>query len=226
MDEVPEERDQYAKLAAILDQRLAQRRRSFWFWGLLAGIIAIIGFVNSGENSSTVSSANYDQGTYEAPSDATVSSTIEPTQVTTREEDSGVETPPPIDSFAPLTTAQLRYCKFQERRIALLEAQVMPSAYDQFNSSVDDWNSRCQNRQYEHSEGATIDQELSQSDAQIQSDVAQTLRDWAPAPIFAPAPSSLPNDIQEPADELTSPDWQPTSNDSSDPSTDDDNSGE
>ena len=221
MDEVPDERDEYAKLAAVLDQRLAQRRRKFWFWGILAGIVGIIALSDSGEKSSSGSSTPYDPSLYNMSSDAAGTAT---TQETTSDEDSGTETPPPVGNLAPLTTPQLRYCKFEERRLDLLKDQVPPSAYDQFNTKVDDWNSRCHDARFRHSEGIAIDDELSRSEPQIQAEVARTLREWTPAPVFTPAPSAP--DSGQPDEELTTSPWQTPQEDSSDPSADDENSGE
>lgn len=223
MDEVPDERDEYTKLAAVLDQRLAQRRRQFWFWGVLAGIIGLIALADSGEKSST--STSYDPTPYNLSSDAAGTSPTGETEETASEDNSGVETPPPVGNFAPLTITQLRYCKFQEHRLELLQDRVPPSAYNQFNTSVDDWNSRCHNSQFRHSDGLAIDAELLRSEAQIQADVAQTLREWTPPPTFAPAPSVAPSDSGD-SDEVSTPSWQSAPTDSGDPSTDDENSGE
>jgi hypothetical protein len=226
MDEVPDERDEYGKLAVVLDQRLSQRRRQLWFWGILAGIIGIIALADSGEKRPTGSGAPYDSTLYNRSSDAAGTSTTRETEDTAGDDDSAVETPPPMGNFAPLTITQLRYCKFEERRLELLESRVPPSAYGQFNTSVDDWNARCHNSQFRHTDGLAIDAELLRSDAQIQAEVAQTLREWTPAPAFTPAPSPAPSDSGDSDEDLRTPSWQSAPIDSGDPAADDENGGE
>lgn len=227
VDETPDERAEYAKLVAALDERLAQRRRKFWFWGILAGIIGILILADAGEKGSTGSSPSYDPGSYETSSEFAAPAPSAPVQEATSDEDSGVETPPPIGNFAPLSITQLRYCKFQERRLELLEAQVAPSAYDRFNASVDDFNSRCRNGQYRNSDGLTIDAELARSDTQIRADVARTLSEWTPAPVYTPVPSTPSSDNPESAEEpSTNPYWQAPATDPAEPATDYGNTGE
>jgi len=89
---------------------------------------------------------------------------------------------------------------------------------------VDDWNSRCHNSQFLHTDGIKIDEELSQSESRIQAEVEQTLREWTPAPVFVPAPPSLPADTGAPADGPTNPTWQPAPTDPDDPAVDEGNS--
>jgi hypothetical protein len=102
-----------------------------------------------------------------------------------------------------------------------LKEQAPPSAYAEFNTSVDDWNGRCQNSQFLHSYGETIDAELARSEPQIQADVARTLRQWAPAPALA-VPDSAPP--AQPSDDLST--WQPPPTEPVDTSAEDENSGE
>jgi hypothetical protein len=136
--------------------------------------------------------------------------------------DDDAETPPPVGNFEPLNLSQLRYCKFQERRLELLKDQVPQSAYPQFNGSVDDWNSRCNNSQFLHSYGVTIDGELARSEPQIQAEVARTLRQWTPVPVLTPPQSS--SSEEQPDDSLST--WQPPASDPVDTSADDENSGD
>ena len=224
--EVEDEREEYINVAATLEKRLVQRRRIFWFWVILAGIIGLLAFANSGEKTPTGSSTPYDPTPYNSSGGANESPTPEPMQQTIGEEDTSAETAPPIGIFGPLTITQLRYCKFQERRLQLLKDQVPPSAASQFNSVIDDWNSRCHDTQFRHTDGVQIDGEVAQNGAKIQSEVTQTLTEWAPAPAPIPAPISSPSDSGQSAEEVAVPSWQTPLVDPTDPSTDNANNGE
>ena len=181
VDEVPDERDAFIRLRDALDQRIAQRTRSRWFWGILAGIVAIV-LINDAtqERGSSGYEPNYDTSNYEAPTGSPSASATADEDAASSGEESSAETAPPPGHFGPLSLGQLRYCKFEERRIDLLEPRVPPSAYAAFNDRVRDFNSRCANGRYRSSDAALVDAELASSAGRLEQEVDATLQEWTP----------------------------------------------
>jgi hypothetical protein len=141
---------------------------------------------------------SYDSSTYGTPdagSDTRAADTAGASP-----QDNGEETTPPEGYSGPLSLSQLRYCKFEEKRLSLLEPRVPQSAYAQFNERVEDFNSRCANAQYRTSDETTIDSELSQSDAKIETQVNAILGGWAATNTYVPPPTITTDEPSETSD--------------------------
>jgi hypothetical protein len=195
IEEVPEERDEYIKLRDLLTQRIVKGKRTGWFWAALGGLF-LIGIINDSlEKHPNSTQPPYESGTYATPTAGSDTSATDATGVSSQ--DYGEETAPPAGYAGPLSLSQLRYCKFEEKRISLLEPRVPQSAYSQFNERVEDFNSRCGNARYRASDEATIDSELSQSDAKIESQVTAILGGWTAMNTYVPP---LTTTTDEPSD--------------------------
>lgn len=201
VDEVPDERDAFIRLRDALDQRLAQRTRSRWFWGILAGIVAIV-LINDAtqERGSSGYEPSYDTSGYEAPTGSTPAPATAEEDAASDDGESSAETAPPPGHFGPLTLGQLRYCKFEERRIDLLEPRVPPSAYAEFNDRVREFNSRCANGRYRTSDAALIDTELASSAGRLEQEVDATLQEWTPVTPVLPDTSESTTEPEDPSD--------------------------
>lgn len=199
VDEVPDERDAFIRLRDALDQRLAQRTRSRWFWGILAGIVAIV-FLNDAmqDRGSSGYQPNYDPSPY-VPTEGTGAPAIDESGASSNE-DSSAETAPEPGHFGPLSLGQLRYCRFEERRIDLLEPRVPPSAYAEFNERVRDFNSRCSNGRYRTSDAAIIDTELASSAGRLEQEVNATLNEWTPVTPAVPETSGSTSEPEDASD--------------------------
>ena len=131
--------------------------------GILGAIILLI--VWAGNQSSSSNS-------YSAPTTTDYSSVVaEPAPTETP---SGpTVTMPPVGSGLVLTSDQIRYCVYEDRRIKGAEKVV--NNYDQtsvstFNAMVDDYNSRCSHFQYRQGALTPIETEADQIQTQLEQE--------------------------------------------------------
>lgn len=211
IEQVPEEREEYIKLRDLLTQRIVKGKRTGWFWAALGGVF-VIGMINDAlEKPPTSTQPSFDSSTYGTPSTGADTPGVDSPGASS--EDDGQESAPPLGYAGPLALNQLRYCKFEEKRISLLEPRVPQSAYNQFNERVEDFNSRCANARFRTSDEATVDSELSQSNAKIESQVTAILGGWTAANTYVPPPTmtteepspSDTGDTQDPSSDPTNP---------------------
>lgn len=192
MEAAPDLRAEYARLHAGLNERIASRSRTRWFWGILAAIAAIIMLSEGDFSSSSHEPPSTSSGTslddYLTP-DATTS---EPTisEDPPSNDETGASIPPSEGHFGPLTLPQLRYCMFEKRRLDLLDSRISTSAGIRwFNDRVDDFNSRCAKGSYSLTDQSTINLEMAAKQDEMESEVAELLAKFAPSSTAPVAPT-------------------------------------
>jgi len=99
------------------------------------------------------------------------------------------EVVPPANATRALTTAELRYCEFQDARLEHLRPLLSRTQGDEvtrFNRLVDDWNARCGRFTYRPSQLASVRSERRRQDAELRRQAAEIVAGWrqgVPAPI-------------------------------------------
>lgn len=148
----------------------APRWRAWLF--TLGAIGVFIWFVSwVGENSSSNSSASSNSSPSAARRES--QAVVEPSAPSEPSIDK-----PPVGTGRVFTSAQIRYCVYEDRRIKGAEKAV--DNYDQqsvdtFNGMVDDFNSRCSNFRYRQGALAPIEREADQIHAQLEDEGRQRM---------------------------------------------------
>jgi hypothetical protein len=206
MDADPERRAQYAAVKDTLDTRIAQRGRSRWFWGILGAVVGISFLTDQCSSNSTTSYTPSPTTSYEESGAADLEAAENAADAALdaageAAEDPGEEVAPPLYNFGTLTLPQLRYCRFEKRRLEILEPQTPPSAYGAFNARVDDFNSRCGQGRYSSADGAAIDIEVAARQAQLSAEANEILNGWTPRDESSPViPPPVPDRSEDSID--------------------------
>ena len=181
------------------------------FFGVVGAIVLIAAISpKSGTNS-------HYPTTYQAP---TYSSPV-PTpfdfpspSVTAPTFDAG-ETTPPVGSGLLLAKSNIRYCIFQKQRLEFVRVIASDAVLTDFNSAVDDWNSRCSSYRYSGGDLSAVQAEAVGQMDELRQDATRMRDMWmarrapeaALVPTFAPTPIQLPTPVPtySPAEPVIAP---------------------
>lgn len=204
MDVDPERRPQYAAAKEALDNRISERTRSRWFWGILGVIVAFVFLTdqcdsNSSSQYSPPASTGYEESYDAAADNLEAAADASASEEEIAHDTTGEETAPPLNNFGSLTLPQLRFCKFEKRRLEFLEPRVPPSAYSEFNARVDNFNSRCGQGRYSTADGAAIDSEVIARQSQLSAEAVEILNAWKPRADYSSGSVSTTPDQSEPS---------------------------
>lgn len=168
--------DALAMIQGNIQQRISEKNRSRWTWGIIVavGIIWAI-LANNNDSSDRYSTEEYADSVL----DATESPDYDVGVPTVEIEDSDqTEELPPLYSAGALSRAQLRWCKFESARLDEISSRVTNTVVSSFNASADDFNNRCNGAQYRAEDGSAIDLEISNSRSRIVSEANARLTEW------------------------------------------------
>jgi hypothetical protein len=168
--------DALAMIKGNIQQRISEKNRSRWTWGIIVAVGIVWAFLaNSNDSSDGYSTDDYADSATEVAAlpDYDVG---EPTGDI--EEFDQTEEPPPLYSAGALSRAQLRWCKFESARLDEIGSRVANNVVNSFNSSADNFNSRCNGAQYRSVDGSAIDLEVSNSQTRIISEANARLAEW------------------------------------------------
>lgn len=168
--------DALAMIQGNIQQRISEKNRSRWTWGIIVavGIIWAI-LANNNGSSDRYSTEEYADSVL----DATESPDYDVGVPTVEIEDSDqTEELPPLYSAGALSRAQLRWCKFESARLDEISSRVTNTVVSSFNASADDFNNRCNGAQYRAEDGLAIDLEISNSRSRIVSEANARLTEW------------------------------------------------
>ncbi|MEQ6335675.1 hypothetical protein [Sphingobium sp. MK2] len=167
-----------------------KKSRNGWIWTavILGGIVAIIAL--SEKNSGSVS--NYDPpsqyndtstagsvenilaNTESNSEEASIENKIQNDGVAADDEVSIKENRPPLYSIGTsFDRSQVRYCMMQKARLeAANNVSARPTEYkiQQFNLTVDDYNSRCSNFRYHNDDMTAVQQEVNENASRLRSE--------------------------------------------------------
>lgn len=135
--------------------------------GVLAAFVLVVAWIGSqspGDAYSTAAAADSASKESAAP---TAEAVPEPTI-----------TPPPVGSGLVLTSDQIRYCVFEDRRIKAAETLVdnyNEYSVNTFNAMVEDYNSRCSNFRYRQGALAPIEAEANAIQTRLEQEGRQRM---------------------------------------------------
>lgn len=154
---------------ANLSQTAAPQWRGFVFGlGILGAIVVLIIWVGSQSSSNNA---------YSTAAAADYSSTV-PENMPTVAPPGPTITPPPIGNGLVLTSDQIRYCVYEDRRIKGAEKAVNNYnqwSVDTFNAMVEDYNGRCGHFRYRQGALTPIEAEADQILAQLEQEGRERL---------------------------------------------------
>jgi hypothetical protein len=187
-----EERKAVTDLKGRAEQRKTSGARATLFFGAVVAVIIIVVLATSQNNSSSVGSSSYPSSSYTPPDTYNPAPTYTQTPTPLPSPDDTSETPPAAHSTSTLTPAELRFCLFQQARLDYIRDALTPSDGTNFNSLVDDWNSRCVKRQYWDRDENTSRSALLLARPRLKTEAEALLRKWRTAPIFGSSVDSAP----------------------------------
>ncbi|WP_242343595.1 MULTISPECIES: hypothetical protein [Anaeromyxobacter] len=144
---------------------------------LVGGAISLFSMCESGSRKSsspTSYASSYSSSTGAAPSPAVRSTSAVP--YTPPVEDYS-ENRPQVGRNLRLSTAEVRYCVFEDTRISKMEPLVLNNAQvAAFNRFVEDYNSRCGSFQYTRGTLESVRKQATERDAQLSAEARARLR--------------------------------------------------
>ena len=183
-------------LKARLETKKTGSNAGLVFLGVIGVIVLIAMIAPKSETSSRYPS------TYSTPSYSSApppSSYDNSPSVTAPTLDAG-ETMPPIGSGLSFSRSNIRYGLFQKQRLEFVRSIAPDSVLTDFNTAVDDWNSRCSSYHYQGNDLTFVQLETAGRADELRRDATRLRDEWTarrspdptPTPTYVPTPVQLP----------------------------------
>ena len=105
------------------------------------------------------------------------------TSAISKSETSDEQTAPTVGTKQRLTLSNLRYCRFQEERLKLIQPKVRTAEETRaFNLLAVDYNSRCSDFLYRDDDASAVEAELAKSRGKLSAEAEQIVSSWRVGP--------------------------------------------
>lgn len=163
-----EERREFRQAISNID---AAKRRSTlqWAFWIAVIIIGIIVMANKGSGS---------RGSSYSSSGSRTTQSSQVAQTTAASDNREVK---PLNSVAPFSRGNLRYCQFESARITAVKDMISnetTQVISRYNDAVADYNRHCSNYKYYEFDLDAVKKEISENSNKINSSAKMMLQDW------------------------------------------------